>query len=263
MLNTGVEKTDAAVCLEPRPDTSFDAPSHGARADIATTPSAEPVSAGSLPVSDLADTNPAGDAPTMRRCIASGETRQRTDLIRFAIAPDGTVTPDILNKLPGRGLWVGASETSLALAIKRKSFAKAAKQAVIIPDRLVETVAALLAKRCVDGLSRARRAGQAVAGFEKTTASLKSGQASVYVAALDAAEDGVSKLSRVSQAVGVATVRVLTREELASAFGREDAAHCALQTGGLADVFLQDCKRLAGFRPGAFCVDATDREKSN
>ena len=41
----------------------------------------------------------------MRKCIATGEVRPKDELIRFVIAPDGTVTPDIAGKLPGRGLW--------------------------------------------------------------------------------------------------------------------------------------------------------------
>lgn len=276
MLNTGVEKLDAAARLDACPDagldTSCDIPDEkGMRTGLTAPHTAEQVSADPTLVhaapsdtrsleapnpsslnSGSLDTDPKG-ASHLRRCIAQGTALPKEALIRFVVAPDGTLTPDILNKLPGRGIWVSASVDAVELAIKRKAFARAAKQAVTIPDGMTQTVVSLLAKRCMDGLSRARRAGQAVTGFEKVSASLKSGRALVYGAALDAAEDGVARLSRLARGIGVAQTRVLTREELASAFGREDAAHIALHPGGIAEVFLQDCKRLAGFRPKAYC----------
>lgn len=54
-----------------------------------------------------------------RRDIASGDVADVAGLIRFVIGPDGQVTPDLLQKLPGRGLWVKASRDSLDLAIKK------------------------------------------------------------------------------------------------------------------------------------------------
>ncbi|HCK84142.1 MAG TPA: DNA-binding protein, partial [Hyphomonadaceae bacterium] len=43
-----------------------------------------------------------------RRCIVSQESLPEAQLIRFALAPDGAVTPDVAAKLPGRGAWVRA-----------------------------------------------------------------------------------------------------------------------------------------------------------
>lgn len=39
-----------------------------------------------------------------RRCIVTGETTPKAGLIRFVVGPDGTVVPDVLEKLPGRGM---------------------------------------------------------------------------------------------------------------------------------------------------------------
>ena len=39
-----------------------------------------------------------------RRCIVSGEAQPKRGLIRFAVSPDGILVPDILEKLPGRGI---------------------------------------------------------------------------------------------------------------------------------------------------------------
>ncbi len=49
-----------------------------------------------------------------RRCIVSGEVGPKAGLIRFVTGPDGTVLPDLLGKLPGRGFWVTSTREALA-----------------------------------------------------------------------------------------------------------------------------------------------------
>ena len=46
----------------------------------------------------LADTDkgpPKGASDPLRKCIASGETRPQSMMVRFVLSPDGDVTPDI------------------------------------------------------------------------------------------------------------------------------------------------------------------------
>ena len=213
----------------------------------------------SEPESDSGSVSGSGTAPE-RRCIATGVVRPKDSLIRFVVSPDGVVTPDVLNKLPGRGIWVSADAAALARAVERKLFAKAARRAVTVPADLCDRVEALLVKRCIDGVSRARRAGQAVAGFEKTAAALTARKrpAGVYIGALDAAEGGVAKLTAAGRNSGAVCVVALNRVELGAAFGRDETVHAAMQSGGLAKKFVLDSERLAGLRPGAGVTDPKD-----
>ena len=82
-----------------------------------------------------------------RRCIATGEVQPKAGLIRFVVGPDGTVVPDLAEKLPGRGIWVAANRASLTKAVKKKLFARAAKQSVSVPETLVEDVERQMARR--------------------------------------------------------------------------------------------------------------------
>ncbi|MEM6662503.1 MAG: DUF448 domain-containing protein, partial [Pseudomonadota bacterium] len=43
-----------------------------------------------------------------RRCIATGETGATDRLIRFVLAPEGGLVPDLAARLPGRGAWLTA-----------------------------------------------------------------------------------------------------------------------------------------------------------
>jgi hypothetical protein len=104
----------------------------------------------------------------------------------------------------------------------------------------------LLLRRCLDLIGLARRAGQAVAGFEKVRGELKAGRGAVLVEAADGAADGREKIR--AHAPALPLVRVLTSDELGGAFGRDCAAHVLLAHGRLADRLLVDAGRLSGFR---------------
>jgi predicted RNA-binding protein YlxR (DUF448 family) len=183
---------------------------------------------------------------TSRRCIATGDIRPTSGLLRFVIGPEGQLVPDIDGRLPGRGLWLTARRDILAQAVAKRLFARAARGPVIIADGLADQIEAQLAGRCGNLLSLARRAGQAVAGFVKVRQALEGGKAAVLVAASDGAADGRGKLAAL--APGRPQVSLLTSAELGAAFGREQVVHAAVMPGRLAKLLVAEAGRLAGFR---------------
>ena len=187
----------------------------------------------------------AAEAP-IRRCIATGATLATDRLVRFVVDPRGVVVPDILAVLPGRGLWVTADAGLVSNAVANNLFARAARSQVKADDTLSARVEAGFAKRCGDLLGLARRAGQAVTGFEKVRSAVGSGRAAVLIAASDAAAGGRNKLRGIAGAATVADT--LTIAELSLALGRENVVHAALAPGGLAQRFHSENARLQGFR---------------
>ncbi len=181
-----------------------------------------------------------------RRCIATGEAQPKRGLIRFAVSPDGVVVPDILEKLPGRGIWVAADRTALETAMKKRLFARAAKQPVTVPDTLVQDIEAGLAKRLIDGISMARKAGRAVAGFEKVKVLLGKDQARILFQASDGSSRGKTKLH--APGGRGSFFEVLSASELGLSFGRERVIHAALGFGGLTERIREDAIRLSGVR---------------
>ncbi|NNF24250.1 MAG: RNA-binding protein [Rhodobacteraceae bacterium] len=185
------------------------------------------------------------DAP-QRRCIATGTSGGARGLIRFAVGPDNKIVPDVLGKLPGRGIWVSADRDALETAVQKKLFARAAKQPVEVPQTLVADVETALTRRLIDVLSLARKAGRAVAGYEKVKDWLTRDQAVLLMQASDGSERGKSKLRAPG---GRGTLfEVLTGSELGLAFGREHVIHAALAKGGLTDAVRDDALRLSGVR---------------
>lgn len=129
-----------------------------------------------------------------RRCIATGESQPKAGLIRFVIGPDAQVVPDVMGRLPGRGIYVAADRAAIAKAASKGLFSRAARQPVKAPDGLAEMVERLLVRRVTDLLSLARKAGDAVTGYEKVKEWLVKGQAIALIQASDGSERGKAKL---------------------------------------------------------------------
>ena len=189
-----------------------------------------------------------GEGPE-RKCIVSGEVGPKAGLIRFVAAPDGTVLPDLLGKLPGRGFWVTSSREALDRAAAKGLFSRAARAKVTPPAELADLIEDMLAKRVVELLSLARKAGLAVTGYEKVKGWLVDGRATVLLQASDGSERGKAKL-RPPEKTGL-FIDCLTGQEIGLAFGRESAIHGALAAGGLSNRVVEEAARLAGLRGGA------------
>jgi hypothetical protein len=201
-------------------------------------------------------------SPTLRRCIVTRQALEKPAMIRFVIDPEGHVTPDLKERLPGRGMWVTATREALDQAVARHAFSKAAKQPVKVAPGLADRVSGLARREVAELLGLARKSGQLVAGFEKVEAALRAGKARVLVAASDGAEDGRGKLARLAGS-GVEICAPLTAAELAQALGREHAVHAAIKAGGIAEKTIIASRRLAALDPGPESGARANAMKSN
>ena len=182
----------------------------------------------------------------VRKCIATGEVKQACAMLRFVIGPDDALVVDLAGALPGRGIWLTSSRPACERAVGKRLFARAAGRPVKIAPSLADDLEAMLARRSLDLLGLAQRAGALVAGFEKVKAMLAAGRAAALIEAADAARHGRDKLRRL--AADQAVVEIFTGEELSLALGHENVVHAALAPGRLANRFLAECRRLGGFR---------------
>lgn len=186
------------------------------------------------------------DDDAERRCIVSRETEGKSGLVRFVVGPDNTVVPDVLEKLPGRGMWVTSTREAINEAVAKGLFSRAAKTSVSADAELADQVEAILARRVVDMLSMGRKAGRAVAGLEKVKTWLIDEKAVVLLQASDGSERGKTALRPPD---GQETlISCLTSSELGMAFGRDTVIHAAMTRDGITNRVLFDAARLAGFR---------------
>lgn len=178
-----------------------------------------------------------------RTCIVTQRALEKGELIRFVVDPKGVVVADLAGKLPGRGMYVAASRLTLAEAIAKRAFARAAKRQVTIAEGFLETLEGQFVRRVGEALSLARKSGQVVTGFEKVEEACKTGKVEALIHASDAAEDGVKKLSFYKGP----TFHHVPRTLLCEVLGRENAAHAAVTHGPMAAFFIAEARRFALF----------------
>ena len=191
--------------------------------------------------------------PTMRRCLATGEVKAKSDLIRFVVGPEGAIVPDLAARLPGRGLWVSAQREALSLAIAKNLFSRAAKAKVNVSADLLGQVEALLERRCLELLGLCKGAGAVVTGQPQVEHALSQDGLAYILLAADAGRDCRKKLSR-----AVIANSGFTRVQLGEALGHEHLASVGLKPHPLTKKLQMECARWQGVR--AQTGDLTDEE---
>ena len=186
-----------------------------------------------------------------RRCIVTRRSLPRDRLVRFVVAPDGTVVPDLAERLPGRGVWVTAGRPEVSRAAGTGIFARAVRARATAPSDLADRVEAGLLERAIMTIGLCRRAGLAMAGHAKVAGAITAGAVVLRLEARDGSAGSRRALDRLDPAIPVITV--LSGGELARAFERDRLVHVAVTrasagSGGLVARLRRDAGRLAAFR---------------
>ncbi|MBR4127260.1 MAG: RNA-binding protein [Alphaproteobacteria bacterium] len=190
---------------------------------------------------------------TVRLCIVTQETLPVDKLVRFCVAPDGLLVPDLAHKLPGRGIWVSADKDVIETACRKNLFTKAARRKTVCPENMDELIKKLFVRRLQSLLGVAKKAGLVTAGFEKVAEALRKGQVFCLIEAVDAAEDGREKLRRLCAGIDISVVRILTADQAAEALGTGVCVHAALKSGGISDLFVAEARRFAAYCKTELC----------
>jgi uncharacterized protein len=177
-------------------------------------------------------------------------------MIRFVVGPGRAVVPDLAATLPGRGMWLSARrdvlETARAQGGLGRAFARAARGPVIVPPDLLAELETALSRRIGELIGLARRAGQAVAGFDKAREWLRTGRGRLILQASDgSAAERARFLSGAVVSGAGASVTVwapLPAAALGRVFGRDHVVHVAIAPGRLAERLAIEAERLSGLR---------------
>ena len=186
-----------------------------------------------------------------RTCIVTRRIGAPETMIRFVRAPDGTVTPDIRARLPGRGVWVGARAALVAEATKKRMFARGLREKAETPPDLAASVDRLLEADCLQMLAIVNKAGGVICGFNKAAEALAESRVAAILEARDGGADGKRKFRQSARRAGwseAPTIGLFSSSQLDLALGRTNVIHAALVAGGTAENFLVRCRRLAAYR---------------
>jgi hypothetical protein len=216
---------------------------------------------------DAPDNEP--ETGPLRRCVVTRERLPKERMIRFVVGPDRQLVPDLAGRLPGRGIWLSASADVLnsegtgvegpraekrgdGLADRRlaRAFSRAARGPVSVPADLSSLLQAALVRRITELLGLSRRAGQAVAGFEKGREYLRTTPSRLV---LQASDGSVAERARFLSGADpdLKVFDPLPGETLGRIFGRDHVVHVAVAPGKLAESLAMEAGRLAGLRGGS------------
>ena len=193
----------------------------------------------------------------LRTCIVTRTKAAPQTMLRFVVAPDGRVVPDLARRLPGRGAWVRLARDLVEKAISRKAFTRAFKKAVSVPADLASMIDDLLVQAALEALSLANKSGALVSSSAKIAEGATKQPVACLIHAGDASLDGIRKLEMAMRA-SFATksldfpavyTGLLTGEALDRALGRENVRHIAVfSKGGIGDYVVASLERLAYYR---------------
>jgi predicted RNA-binding protein YlxR (DUF448 family) len=186
-----------------------------------------------------------------RSCIACRREADKACLIRFVLAPDGTVTPDLESRLPGRGAYTCQSRRCVIDAVNRRQFSRAFKgnSGAVDARVLSELIEQLMEQRIGGYLSLANKAGVIVSGGEAIERSLKGNKPpKLLVLATDISTVIGEKLKNMASRASVPFVQVLSKELLGRLVGKEsDRSAVAVASEGFTQSLIKEFERYRNY----------------
>ena len=190
-------------------------------------------------------------SPKLFTCLSTGLKLDSKNLLKFVLAPDNSLTLDLMDNLPGRSFWITASREVLEASCKKGLFSETASCQVILRENFISYVETALVEQFNSTIGFCRRAGFLIWGFEKVKTALVKNEVILRIEALDGSKSEKRKLDSITI---VPVLQSLYAYELATSFRRERLIHCALvkkrNSGliGLASSLRDKSFRLAKFR---------------
>lgn len=188
-----------------------------------------------------------------RTCLGCRAARRKDDLLRFVIAPDGALVPDVLAKLPGRGAYTCFSRECVTKAVTRRQFSRAFRGEVKVPlaEELVAQIAERLEDRLASYLALANKAGKVVSGSDMVVERLRrGGGVGVVLLAGDISADIGEKVAHLADREGVPCLRFLDKDRFGGLLGKGLRSVVAILGSGFVPSILKEAERYGNFLDG-------------
>ena len=186
-----------------------------------------------------------------RQCIVTRETADRALLIRFVVSPEGVLTPDLAEKLPGRGLWVKADRAVIEQAIKKNTFSKAAKTKVKIEADMLDRLATITEQRFLGMLSLAQKSSRLTIGHDFVMKALQhksQNAAKPKGLVIIAASASTGQKSDIIKTEVDYIEPAIALEILGAALGREQAVYILVDSKGFEEKIALEFFRFEGLK---------------
>lgn len=193
----------------------------------------------------------AGKDP-QRSCLGCRATKDKRELLRFVLAPDRTLVPDLLAKLPGRGAYTCANYACLKSALQKNQFARSFKGEVrhCGPDEMIAQVAARFEERLGSYLALANKAGKVVSGSDLVMELIRKQKAGVVFLARDISADIGGKVAILADRFSVPHISVFNKDRLGDLLGKGLRSVAAIEQSGFIDTVTKEIAKYRNFFEG-------------
>ena len=115
-------------------------------------------------------------------------------MLRFALSGEGAVVPDILHKLPGRGVWTQLNAAVVRQAVAKQAFSRGFRASVKAGPDLAEEIDRLLEADALRFLSLVNKSGLVVVGGAESGG--RDPRAAVVAGLIQASDGGAGRRRR-------------------------------------------------------------------
>jgi predicted RNA-binding protein YlxR (DUF448 family) len=179
----------------------------------------------------------------VRSCLGCGTGKEKKLLLRFVLAPDRSLVPDIKQRLPGRGAYTCPKADCIRQAVNRRQFSRAFKGEVpnLSADALVATVREAVAERILGYLALANKAGKVISGSDTVQESIKkSNKLALVILSADISEDIGNKFTYLAERYQVPCFMMYEKDRLGALLGKSVRSVVALQPSGFVDAIIKE-----------------------
>ena len=181
-----------------------------------------------------------------RTCIGCRKTLPQGELVRYVLAPDGTLLVDYRHRLPGRGAYTCPEPACISAAVRRGQFARALRRQ--LPTVTAEELLASLKGQIWEGvhglISLARKAGQVLSGSNLVLDAMAAPIPPTLVLVAKDISAGVGeKITGKAAACGIPCWHCFDKETFGRLLGKEERSVIAVRKHPLAVSMHQELIR--------------------
>jgi len=185
-----------------------------------------------------------------RSCLACREVRDKAQLLRFVLSPQGEVVPDLDGRLPGRGAYCCNSRACVEKALKNKGFVRSFKADIEVSasPELPVMLERLMREKILGCLGLANKAGKIISGGSMVSDAIRGKtKPGIVLVAEDVSESIGEKIVELAKINGIPCKKLLSKDEFGAILGKAPRSAVAVKQGGFVERLACEIDRYRNF----------------